>query len=293
VKYGFHSSAAIPIVHEETTYGVLSVYADRPGAFEGQEGNVIAQLGEVVGHAIAATQRKRALESDEMAEVKFHVPNVFSTFGASGTLEGRVVFETAVPLDDDVYLSFGTATDPAIEGLRDYCDAIPHWESLTVRDGDSAEESRFELRTSVAPLIKAVASIGGRLERAVVEDGDCTVTIHLSPTADVRQLTEAVKDVFPDARMITRRQVVHPADTPERVSHEIEEELTDRQQSALKAAYYAGFFEWPREATGEEIAESLGIAPPTLSQHLRKAEKKVFSSILSNGGGAERNGRSA
>jgi predicted DNA binding protein len=126
-----------------------------------------------------------------------------------------------------------------------------------------------------------------------VEDGDCTVTIHLSPTADVRQLTEAVQDVFPDARMVTRRQVVHPADTPERVSHEIEEELTDRQQSALKAAYYAGFFEWPREATGEEIAESLGIAPPTLSQHLRKAEKKVFSSILSNGGGAERNGRSA
>jgi PAS domain S-box-containing protein len=293
VKYGFHSSAAIPIVHEETAYGVLSVYADRPGAFEGQEGNVIAQLGEVVGHAIAATQRKRALESDEMTEVEFHVPNVFSTFGASDTLEGRVVFETAVPLDDDIHLSFGTATDPAIEGLRDYCDAIPHWESLTIRDGDSAEESRFELRASVAPLIKAVASIGGRLERAVVEDGDCTVTIHLSPTADVRQLTEAVQDVFPDARMVTRRQVVHPADTPERVSQEIEEELTDRQQAALKAAYYAGFFEWPREATGEEIAESLGIAPPTLSQHLRKAEKKVFSSILSNGGGAERNGRSA
>jgi predicted DNA binding protein len=58
--------------------------------------------------------------------------------------------------------------------------------------------------------------------------------------------------------------------------------LTDRQQSAFEAAYGAGFFEWPREATGEEVADSLWVAPPTFHQHLRKGQRRVFESLLSN-----------
>jgi len=281
-EYGFRSSAAIPIVHEGMKYGVLNVYADRPRAFEGQERSVIQHLGEIIGHAIAATQRKRALASDEMAEVEFHVPDIFSSLADVGPPDGRITFETTVPLGNDWYLLFGTATEAAVEDLRELCGEVPFWEDVTVRDGDG--ESQFELRMSEAPVIEAVASLGGFVEQVVIEDGDCGITVHLSPTADVRQLRDAVREVYSDAEMVTRRQVTHPADTPQRVSEEIEEALTDRQQAALKAAYYAGFFEWPREASGEEIAESLGIAPPTFSQHLRKAEKKVFSSILASPG---------
>mgnify|MGYP000619212016 CR=1 FL=1 len=58
-------------------------------------------------------------------------------------------------------------------------------------------------------------------------------------------------------------------------------DLTDRQRATVEAAYYAGFFEWPRDATGEGVAEQLEIAPPTFHQHLRKAERKVFDSIFS------------
>jgi predicted DNA binding protein len=62
---------------------------------------------------------------------------------------------------------------------------------------------------------------------------------------------------------------------------DIADELTDRQLAVLRAAYQAGFFEWPRDASGEEVAESLDIAAPTFHQHLRKAEKAIIAVFLS------------
>lgn len=56
--------------------------------------------------------------------------------------------------------------------------------------------------------------------------------------------------------------------------------LTDRQQEALEAAYRAGYFDWPRESTAEEVADVLDISPPTLHAHLRKAEGQLFADLI-------------
>jgi len=278
-EYGFRSSAAIPITHEDTIYSVLNVYADRPAAFEGQEASVIARLGEIIGHAIAAAQRKHALMSDEIVEVEFHVPNLFDTLGLDIRNDGRITLDKAVPVGDGRQLIYGTVTPEHIDAVELITDQVPYWDDLRLRDdGDGPAE--FELRVSDPPILSTVASMGGSVDQAVIEDGHCYFTIHLSPTADLRRLTSVVKDSYPGAEMVTRRQIDRPADTPERVHREIEEALTDRQETVLQAAYHAGFFEWPRDAAGEEIAESLGIASPTFSQHLRKAERKVLSVLL-------------
>jgi predicted DNA binding protein len=58
------------------------------------------------------------------------------------------------------------------------------------------------------------------------------------------------------------------------------DELTDRQRTALEAAYFSGIFEWPRHSSGEEVAESLGVSSPTFHQHVRAAEKKIFGALL-------------
>jgi len=36
------------------------------------------------------------------------------------------------------------------------------------------------------------------------------------------------------------------------------EKLTDRQLEVIQTAYYSGYFESPRENTGEDVAEMLG-----------------------------------
>ncbi|WP_044958497.1 helix-turn-helix domain-containing protein, partial [Halarchaeum acidiphilum] len=52
--------------------------------------------------------------------------------------------------------------------------------------------------------------------------------------------------------------------------------LTDRQRAAFEAAYYGGYFEWPRDSTAEELANAMDVSAPTFHQHLRAAERKLL-----------------
>jgi len=55
--------------------------------------------------------------------------------------------------------------------------------------------------------------------------------------------------------------------------------LTERQQETLQAAIEAGYYNVPREATHEDIAERLGRSDGTVGEHLRKIEAKVMEAI--------------
>ncbi|ELY96422.1 helix-turn-helix domain-containing protein [Natrialba taiwanensis] len=57
--------------------------------------------------------------------------------------------------------------------------------------------------------------------------------------------------------------------------------LSDRQREAMLAAFDLGYYERPRETTHREIADRLGCAPNTVSDHLQKAEKKIVTEVLS------------
>lgn len=56
--------------------------------------------------------------------------------------------------------------------------------------------------------------------------------------------------------------------------------LTERQYEVIEHALDAGYFEWPREITSEELAEEMEISRTTLLEHLRKAESKLLSDAL-------------
>lgn len=56
--------------------------------------------------------------------------------------------------------------------------------------------------------------------------------------------------------------------------------LTKRQHEVFETAVEEGYYEIPREATHEDIADSLECAPSTVDEHLRKAESRVLSSLM-------------
>lgn len=278
-EYGFRSSAAVPIVHESAVYGVLNVYAERPFAFEGREGTLIAQLGEIIGHAIAATERKRALMSDELVELEFRIQDVFAVFETSTETGDTITFDRTVPLGDDEFLVYGTASRDAIDAVPDLVETIPHGEEAVVRS--EVSPPRFEIRLTDPPILSTIASLSGYVDSAVIENGDYRVTIHLAPSVDVRRVVDVVETAYPQAELLSHRQIARSRDDPRSVEPHPAANLTDRQRAALTAAYHAGFFEWPRERTGEDVAESLEVAPSTFHQHLRKGQRKVFERLFS------------
>ncbi|WP_435347311.1 PAS domain S-box protein [Haloarchaeobius sp. HRN-SO-5] len=281
------SSAVVPIVHGDTFYGVLTLHADRPDAFTDDERAVVGQLGEVVGHAIAAVERKRALISEEVVELEFQIQNVFDVLGGDAETDDPIEFERTVPVGEDSYLVYGTAGGDAIDAMRAAVEseAYEHWEGLNVLD-EGDEGATFELRLT-EPLFSALAAHGGYMQEARIVDGNYYMRVHLAPRVNVREIVDTITDVYPTIELVTQRQVTRSEPSSGNLQEAIFGALTDRQQSAIRAAYQRGYFAWPRESTGEEIAGSLDVTAPTFHQHLRKAENKLFTALFDGGVTAE------
>ncbi|MFB6130586.1 MAG: PAS domain S-box protein [Salinigranum sp.] len=63
--YGFRSVAAVPVVDDAATIGVLVVYANRLDAFNDDEREILSELGETIGAAIQASEARNALAERE------------------------------------------------------------------------------------------------------------------------------------------------------------------------------------------------------------------------------------
>nr|WP_256490528.1 helix-turn-helix domain-containing protein [Haladaptatus sp. AB643] len=218
--------------------------------------------------------------SDELVELKFQSQDIFADLDVPVEMEGTITLDNAVPVGDDEFLVYGTATPVAIDALTGLVETLPHWETVTLHS--EGNPTSFELRLTEPPVLSVIASIGGHVKQTVIEDGQYQMTIHLAPSVDIHRVIDAVEEAYPQTEMIRRQQITRSHDDSQRILRHLVSDLTDRQHATLDAAYHAGFFEWPRETSGENVAESMGVAPPTFHQHLRKAERKVFDVVFSS-----------
>lgn len=116
------------------------------------------------------------------------------------------------------------------------------------------------------------------------EGGAVVWTIEPMDGADAREVVEGAKGANPGSTFAPNREPgreVTNTDRPEKVL----DGLTDRQHEVLEAAFRAGYYDWPRESTAEELATSLGLTGATLHGHLRKAERTVLAWLLGPGDG--------
>ncbi|ELY70943.1 bacterio-opsin activator domain-containing protein [Natrinema versiforme] len=276
----YRSSAAIPIVHEDLVYGVLCVYSSSSRAFEGPETAVLARIGDVIAHAITAIERKDALVSDAVVELEFRVEDMAEELVALSARESCTIeFEQLVG-GDEALLAYGTARGVSQEEFTDTIDetdGIGDVRFLSVR----RDELEFELVAPAAvSLFETIATHGGRVASATISDGEFRFVVELPRGRDTRQMIELIRTQRDDVTYLAQRTTERGERSDSGSSSVLEEELTDKQRAALETAFFAGYFDWPRGSTGEEIAERLGIAPATFNQHLRTAERKFFTSVF-------------
>ncbi|WP_224332231.1 bacterio-opsin activator domain-containing protein [Haloprofundus halobius] len=278
-EFGVEASAAIPIAYEGSLYGVLNVYTDRFAAFGERERRLVGRLGEIIAHAIAAIERKEALMSDDIVEVKFHINNLFAALDIEPADDVDIRFERTVPLGDDQFLEYGRASSNSVDTLHALVDQIPHFEAVNLF-ATEFDEVRFELGLSQPPVSSIAAEHGGRIREGRIQDGEYQLTVELPHSADVRAVVDAVQASYPELELIAQRHSKRRGVGEPSLSKTLWTTLTDRQRAALEAAYYSGFFEWPRESSGNDVAEALGVSSPTFHQHLRHAQRKLFEALL-------------
>jgi HTH-type transcriptional regulator, bacterioopsin transcriptional activator and related proteins len=270
----YRSVAAVPLVHRDRTYGVLSVYADRGEAFDGDEREVLAELGRTVGYAIDAVETRNTLASDGATELRFSVADAgtLPSLLAAGThLEHRGI----VPRADGSIRWFVTV------------DAPPDRVRSTVADIGSIErvqpivtEGTTLLECVVRPpcLLSAFVEHGVTIAELAASGAETTVTVEAAD-ADVRSLCETLESRY-DAELTGKQRLERPPRTPEERYSGVATDLTDRQHEILEIAHLSGYFETPRRITGAELAERLGINRSTFHRTLRAAEQAAFDALL-------------
>jgi predicted DNA binding protein len=103
----------------------------------------------------------------------------------------------------------------------------------------------------------------------IVYHEDGTVTLSLfGPTDEMQTALDRIPDLIDiDIEEVSGLSSMAPA---------VESRLSDRQREALSVALELGYYEIPREASHEDVADELGCAPSTAAEHLRKAESTVL-----------------
>jgi predicted DNA binding protein len=181
-----------------------------------------------------------------------------------------------VPQADGSALLYGTGSMADRERLAGAADEM-HGIADSRLLGADDRRCRFELRISGPSLAAPIADHGGSFERLVFDDGRVDVIATFPADAPISDIVESFVDRYPSTELLARRhREREPAATEQRPLRA----LTDRQREALDVAYHSGFFEWPRESTGEEIAQRLDITAPTFLEHLRRAERDVVGALL-------------
>lgn len=56
--------------------------------------------------------------------------------------------------------------------------------------------------------------------------------------------------------------------------------LTERQYEVLSKAYDMGFYNVPKDASVNDVAEAVGLESATVSEHLQRAERNVLSKVF-------------
>lgn len=199
---------------------------------------------------------------------------------ASEQAECEFELELVVPRSDGEVLEYFTVTgaepeqvQALLEGARDVS-AV----RLLERSGDLA---RFELVTG-GHLAKALADQGTRVTQITATAGQGRLTAEVPPHIDVGAAVEGFLAEWPNAELVARRLTERraPLLTRDQLVAELVGDLTQKQLRALRVAHAAGYFEWPREVSAEEVADRLEISSPTLSEHLRAAERKLLGELF-------------
>ncbi|MFC4988114.1 bacterio-opsin activator domain-containing protein [Saliphagus infecundisoli] len=273
------SVLSVPLVYNDLSHGVLTVYAGSRDAFEGTARDVLAELGETVAAAISAIERKNALLTSSMTRLEFAVDDptfVLSRLareagcglsyrgGVQQTAEGSYVF---VAVEDVDAVAEAAADLVAVETVR--------------RISADGEEGILRLGLSEPFVALDLADHGAVFREATAEPEGTTVAIDVPETVDSRGIARLVRETFGGAELRAKRALDRAPD--EDLQSRVLGELTDRQLEVVQTAYYAGFFESPRESTGEDVAVALDISPTAFYGHVRTVQRTLFAAIFDEG----------
>jgi DNA-binding CsgD family transcriptional regulator len=264
------AGVALPLTHRGIDHGVLAVYTTDSEYLVSWRESVLRDYADAVSYGLSAGLWRWALATDTAATLTVSVPGGMALLDlrARAGVETFSV-ESVVPrAGETLYYLTDQETAPLVaaarasEGMRVYSNT-PDGCAVVV-ESETPERQILER--------------GAQFRRFEVGPRGATLIITVSRADDVRAISSSIQESYPDARLSV--QWGEREQSGDTLAVDLRELLTDRQYEVLVAAHQHGYFKVERDHNASEIAELLDISRWTFSEHLRRAQGKLFDQLL-------------
>lgn len=279
LERGGRSCHCIPLVYEESVYGLLVVYGGTPHD-EDRDAEVLSELGGTIAHAIHAAETSVTRQRDSVVELTLRTT-------VADTPLCRLARKTGCTIELDGQV-LGSSTEPVVvftaEGMASaelvaVAEASLAFADVTVLN-ESDAGTLYQATLTDEPLATRLQGRSATVGTLTIDSGVATAVVALPETAAVREYVDGLTDAVPNVELVGRHTRERSTGTTRQLRTTFRDQLTPRQQEVLSMAYRCGFFETPRVQTGAELAEAVGVAQSTFNYHLRGAQRTLFEAVF-------------
>lgn len=280
LKRNFQSMVSLPVDFDNSMFGILSVYSTTPNTFDDEVVSVFEELSDCMAYAFNSINRKQALVTEEVIELDIRVTDTnLPIVEFVNEHDCRVDINEVVSGEKAGFRVFAEVSDTSATKLQEFAAKSP---TITDIEILSSTQQTLTVECNITDQCVTVKLLNHNTvpQSIRVEDGEAHLKVRLRQDHQVRRFIEMFQSMYPSAEVVARRNQAEPLRRAANISTQIENELTDRQLEILKLAFHSEYFERPRGRTAEDLADELDVSHPTVSRHLREAERRVFSLLF-------------
>jgi len=192
------------------------------------------------------------------------------------TVDCTLELAEIVPRADSNYAEFFTVTGDRPDRVAE--DAAAHAFVDATLLAEYEHGHLYEFLVSDYCPARRLAELGALPQTVRSDDGTGRIVAEIPEPYDAPDVVGTFLEEYPEAELATKREKdrLRPLPSRSEIRQVVEEALTDRQREVLETAFEQGYYDWPREATGEDVAAALGISSATFAEHIRAAEHNLF-----------------
>ena len=283
-EFDIAAGVGVPIGDDRVQFGVLGVYTTET-AIDAERIDLLEEFARLISYTIRTDEWTDSLRSDEpvTVEIEIDAPTEPLLALADSLPAGvELTIHSVAQRKSGTLLYSVEITGPEAEHCREHVAASEYIELHETTETDAGHECRLLV---TPPTPESIArEYGMQFETIAVDDGLRTITGSLSTAGVVPNLLADLRSTFEHTTLLSvTSAMTAPRATPTTTA-QLLEPLTTRQREILSQAFYDGYFEEPRETNATELADRLGIARATFTQHLRTAQRKLLGAIFDQEG---------
>lgn len=278
LRHGFRSVIRVPLRQDSSVEGVLTAYIDEPPSDFTYLSTAVEDLASIAGYAINSYEAKASLVLNKVTEIEARVKDPgFPQVRLASLADTNVLLEGIASADEGRYrhfLSFESHDEKDTrEVVSEAAESMPAIESCK-HISSRRDREAFEVTGDL--FLREIVHKGGRPTSLFATAEEAELTVQAPKFVSASSFINLLEQEYDSVELLSKNDVDEGFDSFSEVEEILHSELTETEIETIKTAYYGGYFASPRESTGQDLGNELGVTQPTVTENIKSAEKKIL-----------------